>query len=446
MTPAARIQAVIELLEDITTTPRPADTIVSNYFRDRRFIGSKDRAAVNTGIYRIMRRYHRLDWWIKHHDCEVTPRTMVIADLMFEHEYNPQTLDAMFSGDSYSPEIFTHAEFDLAKALENKEIDSADVPLRERTECPEWAFESLRKDLGANYAREMYATLPQAPMDLRVNLIKSTRDAALQQLQKDGIDAHAGKLSPWCIRVFGRPQIMQNPLYMNGVVEIQDEGSQMVAVVADVKPDEQVIDFCAGAGGKTLALGAAMANKGRIIAMDVMADRLEKAKLRFRRAGLHNIETRPLVGERDRWVKRHQNRFDCVLVDAPCTGTGTWRRDPDKRWRILGPTLAELIPLQQKILDSAFRLVKGGGRLVYATCSFLKEENEEQIELFLREHPDFYISPVSEKLQIEGAGKFMRLSPALHETDGFFAAVLMRKETPVIEQTEETENNVDDPE
>lgn len=194
----------------------------------------------------------------------------------------------------------------------------------------------------------------------------------------------------------------------------------MVAVVADAKPGEQVVDFCAGAGGKTLAMAASMNNKGRVIAMDVLDKRLERAKERFRRAGLHNIETRVISSERDRYVKRHQGSFDLVLVDAPCSGTGTWRRDPDKRWQQLGPGLATLVPLQKKILDSAYRMVRHGGRLVYATCSLLPEENEEQMEEFMREHPDFSLK-----------GEYMKLTPAKSDTDGFFAAVLVRKEAPV---------------
>src|SRR5690606_4976959 len=181
-------------------------------------------------------------------------------------------------------------------------------------------------------------------------------------LKDEGFDVALGKISPYSIRVFGRPSLSQHPLYKDGHVEIQDEGSQMVALVADARPGEQVVDFCAGAGGKTLALGAAMRNKGRIIAMDVLGGRLNRAKERFRRAGLHNIETRALTSARDKYVKRHPGKFDLVLVDAPCTGVGTWRRDPDKRWRQLGPGLPALVPLQKEILDSACRMVKPGGR------------------------------------------------------------------------------------
>ena len=200
----------------------------------------------------------------------------------------------------------------------------------------------------------------------------------------------------------------------------------MVAVVADAKPGEQVADFCAGAGGKTLAMGASMKNRGRIVAMDVLGGRLTRAKERFRRAGLHNIETRPLTSERDKFVKRHVGHFDLVLVDAPCSGVGTWRRDPDKRWRQLGPGLSSLVPLQKSILDSACRMVKPGGRLVYATCSLLPEENEKQVDDFLKDHPEFELKPLT---HVPGAEKevYLKLSPAKHDTDGFFAALMERR-------------------
>jgi 16S rRNA (cytosine967-C5)-methyltransferase len=203
-------------------------------------------------------------------------------------------------------------------------------------------------------------------------------------------------------------------------------------LLTDAQPGHQVVDFCSGAGGKALAIAAGMRNKGRLIACDVLDKRLKRAAERFRRAGLHNIETRALASERDPWVKRHKGKFDRVLVDAPCTGTGTWRRNPDSRWRLLGPGLEELLKLQHSILDSAARLVKPGGRLIYATCSLLPQENERQIDAFLAAHPDFTVKPVDDLWEqavgtaSPGTGPYMRLSPARHGTDGFFAGVMER--------------------
>lgn len=428
MTPAARIQAVIELMDEVVATPRPADTLASLYFRARRYIGSKDRAAINTRFYRAMREYIRLGWWVQKTGMPPVPRNLVIAALIFDREHTAESLPMMFSGERFAPEELTQAEYKMAQALEGKKLDDDDMPLRERCECPDWAFEALQRALGPRFEDEMRAMMSPAPLDLRVNTIKATRDEVLKQLKDEGYDAHAGRISPLSIRVLGRPQLSQHELYQNGVFEIQDEGSQMVALVAAAQPGEQVADFCAGAGGKTLALGASMHNKGRIVAMDVLGGRLERAKERFRRAGLHNIETRALTSERDKYVKRAAGKFDLVLVDAPCSGVGTWRRDPDKRWRQLGPGLPALVPLQKSILDSAQRLVRPGGRLVYATCSLLPEENEEQIGAFLAAHGDFTVDPVSARLDIEGVCDYLSLTPGRHDTDGFFAAVLRRKE------------------
>ena len=415
MTPAARIQAVIELFAEVIDTPRPADALTSAYFRSRRFIGSKDRQSIITRLYRLMRAYYRLSWWVRKANMDVSARTMTIAGLMLDREHTVNSIGNVFSGDRYAPEPLKRGETLMAEMLADKVLMPPDMPETVRCECPPWAEDSLRKALGDRFEVELTAMLDPAPLDVRVNTVKGKRDAVLKQLQKEGFEAEAGKHAPNAIRLFGRPHIVQHELFRDGVIEIQDEGSQMVAVVADAKPGEQVVDFCAGAGGKTLAMAANMANKGRVVAMDVLGGRLERAKERFRRAGLHNIETRALTSERDKYVKRHQDHFDLVLVDAPCSGTGTWRRDPDKRWRQLGPGLETLLPLQKSILDSAYRMVKPGGRLVYATCSLLPDENEDQVNAFLAANPHF-----------KRAGDDLKMTPAMHNTDGFYAAVLVR--------------------
>jgi 16S rRNA (cytosine967-C5)-methyltransferase len=224
------------------------------------------------------------------------------------------------------------------------------------------------------------------------------------------------------------------PMLKSGEVEIQDEGSQLVAMLVDARPGERVVDFCAGAGGKTLAIAAQMANKGHVIACDVMEGRLKRSAERFRRAGLHNIETRLLASETDRWVKRHKGGFDRVLVDAPCSGTGTWRRNPDARWRAPEEQgLDNLLSLQTRILASAARLVKPGGRFVYATCSMLSEENEDQVAAFLAAHPAFHVVPLHEaapQLTNSAQPDYLSLTPARHDTDGFFAAVMQRDAAP----------------
>ncbi len=411
MLPASRIEAVIELMAGIIASDRPAEAVVSAWLRGRRYIGSKDRAAISTRAYRIIRAYHRLCWHIARAGAEVNVRNLVIADLMLGGETSVASLAEMFSGERFAPAPLTEEEAKLAAALEKQDLETPDMPVREKTECPEWALASLQRSFGDNFAAEMEAMHAPALTDIRVNVIKATRDNVLAKLKKDGFDAAAGKLSPYAIRVEGRPQLSQHEFYKDGTIEFQDEGSQMIAVFANAQPGTQVADYCAGAGGKTLALAAAMNNKGRIVALDVLGNRLEKAKLRFRRAGVHNIETHALGLEGDKWPKRHKNYFDLVLVDAPCTGSGTWRREPDRRWRQLGPKLEELLALQREVLENAQRLVKPGGRLVYATCSLLADENEDQVAAFVAAHPEFSVS-----------GDFLKLTPLQHGTDGFFAA------------------------
>ena len=298
----------------------------------------------------------------------------------------------------------------------------------------------MRAAMGDRFAVEMRTLLDAAPLDLRINPVKANRESAIKALARARITAEPTQWSPLGLRVQGRPPLGAVDAFKDGLVEIQDEGSQLVAIAVAPKPGQQVVDFCAGAGGKTLAIAALMKNKGRVVACDVLAGRLKRAAERFRRAGLHNIEAHPLSSERDPWVKRHKRKFDRVLVDAPCSGTGTWRRNPDSRWRQLGPGLEELVPLQANILDSAARLVKPGGRLIYATCSLLPEENEKQIAAFLESHPDFTVLPVAEVWAEEGAGTppsegpYLRLTPARHDTDGFFAAVMVRKAEEAAEE------------
>ncbi len=437
MTPAARIQSIIDLLSEVGAAARPADSVVSAFFRDRRYIGSKDRAAVAEGLYGLLRRHARLGWWIARSGGPDTPRTRVMADLLLTQGRRLDTLARVFDGARFAPPPLDAGEERLVRRLDNHTLDHPDMPDAVRFECPDWAAEPLSRALGTRFGTEMAALLEAAPLDLRTNPVKGDRAAAMAALAQAGIRATPTPLSPWGLRVAGRPPLAQTAAFRDGLVEVQDEGSQLVALLLGARPGHQVVDFCAGAGGKTLAVAAMMANKGRVIAADVLGKRLERATVRFRRAGLHNIETRPLSGARDPWVKRHKAMFDRVLVDAPCTGTGTWRRNPDARWASLGPGLSELVPLQGEILDSASRLVKPGGRLVYATCSLLPAENAERIDAFLAAHPEFVRVPLARVWEevalplgagpLPGPGPDLSLTPARDGTDGFYAAVLERR-------------------
>ncbi|WP_448190931.1 RsmB/NOP family class I SAM-dependent RNA methyltransferase [Azospirillum sp. sgz301742] len=443
MTPAARLQAVIDLLTEIDTTPRPADAVMSAYFRARRFIGAKDRSAVAETSYAVLRRHARLVWWLEKEGHETGPRARVIANAILAEGKRAATVDELFSGGKFAPEALTDDEQTLVRALDTHTLEHPAMPEPVRVECPPWAEAGMRTALGDRFKQEMTALLDAAPMDLRVNPVKASRDGARKSLEKAGIVSEETRWSPLGLRVKGRPALSATDAFKNGLVEIQDEGSQLVAFAVAPKPGHQVVDFCAGAGGKTLAMAALMNNKGRVVACDVLDKRLKRAAERFRRAGLHNIEAHPLTSERDPWVKRHKRKFDRVLVDAPCSGTGTWRRNPDSRWRQLGPGLEQLLPLQASILDSAARMVRPGGRLVYATCSLLNEENEDQIAAFLETHPDFSVKPIAEVWAEEGRGTppgegpYLRLLPAKHDTDGFFAAVLDRKAEEKAEEAAE---------
>ena len=273
--------------------------------------------------------------------------------------------------------------------------------------------------------------LAAAPLDLRVNPLKTTRDAARAALAASGIDARPTAYSPLGLRIAGRPAINEHPLFRDGAIEVQDEGSQLVGLLLAPKRTDMVVDFCAGAGGKTLLLGALMRSQGRLYAFDVAEKRLANLKPRLARSGLSNVHTQLIAHERDAKVKRLAGKIDRVLVDAPCTGFGTLRRNPDLKWRQTERDLAELVDKQRTILRAAASLVKPGGRLVYATCSVLPDENEAQVAAFLAEHPGFVAIDAATELARAGValdtGPMLRLSPHRHGCDGFFAAAVERR-------------------
>lgn len=437
MRPAARVQTSIEAVASVFQTPRPADAVLSAFFRARRFIGSKDRSAIAEEVYAVLRAHARVGWWTERIGLPQDARSQVLIWNMLDGVTYEQ-LHEICSGGKYAPAQLTPDEAKALRRIEGGTLDHPEMPSSVKYECPEWAEAGLRARFGADFYRELSAMLESAPLDLRVNVLKCDRATALKSLTEEGIRAKPTPYSPLGIRVEGRPPLGTSKSFKAGLVEIQDEGSQMVAGLVDAKAGEQVVDFCAGAGGKTLAIAAAMHNKGRVIACDVLDKRLKRAAERFRRAGLFNIETRPLTSERDPWVKRHKGMFDRVLVDAPCSGVGVWRRNPDSRWRVLGPGLSELVPLQYSILESASRLVKAGGRLVYATCSMLNEENAAQIEKFVQAHPEFSIV----KCGLDGSD-YLEMTPARHQTDGFFGAVLERSKAVAAEKAAEAEDAVE---
>jgi 16S rRNA (cytosine967-C5)-methyltransferase len=432
MTPAARIQAAIELLGDIEAAPRPADAVASSYFKARRYMGAKDRQEVAGLVYAILRHWSRLNWWLDRTQYGLAdPRALAIAYTMLVERRGADALAGLFNSAKFGPAPLIDRERRLVKALDTHTIGHPQQAEAVQVEVPGWAEAALRSRFGERFVPEMTAMLGEAPLDLRINPLKGNREAVQAGLKAAGCPSELTPLSPLGLRLMKRFPVATLPAFREGLFEIQDEGSQLAALLADAQPGMQVVDFCAGAGGKTLALAARMNNKGRVVATDVLARRLERAKERFRRAGLHNIETREIASERDPWIKRHKGKFDRVFVDAPCSGTGTWRRNPDSRWRPLGPGLAELVPLQASILDSAARLVRPGGRLIYATCSLLTEENDDQVTAFLDRHPAFRVLPLADAWPADlgpppPGQDALRLTPAQHDTDGFFAVVLVR--------------------
>ncbi|NBC32025.1 MAG: methyltransferase domain-containing protein [Alphaproteobacteria bacterium] len=438
MTPAARLAATIEALDAIDATPRPADGTLAAFFRQRRYMGAKDRSAVAERVYAILRHRARLAWALARAggaEAEPDGRLLVLGDTVLREGTGLKDLGRLFDGGQYAPAALTDDERALARALAGQALDDPAMPEPVRTECPDWAAAPLHAAFGDRFGDELLALLQPAPLDLRVQEGRQSREAVIARLARDGIEAAPTPLSPLGIRVTGRPPLAGHPLFRSGVIEVQDEGSQLVALLADARPGQQVADFCAGAGGKALAMAARMQGKGRVVACEIAEGRLIRAKERIKRAGVDNIEPRRLEHERDKWVRRQKGKFDRVLIDAPCSGCGAWRRNPDARWR---PTdLPALADLQARILASAARLTKPGGRLVYATCSLLPEENRQQIDHFLSETDAFAVVPVADVWPAAvgtpppaGDGPFLQLTPARHHTDGFFVAVLERTAAP----------------
>lgn len=434
MKPAARIQSAIEILSEIYGSISPADGIIQAYTRQRRYIGSGDRREILELVYGVMRQYWLLEgllgycWSAPGADPIQKARRHILAYLV-KIKTEP-LVSELFSGEEYAPKYLTATENDLISKLEA--IDNRKLPESSQLSCPDWVYEILKTTYPDRYREILYSLKETAPLDLRVNTLKSHREKVLSKLRREGYECVATNLSPWGIRFAERQPLQHHPLVQQGVLEIQDEGSQLIALACDVKPGMAVWDYCAGAGGKTLALAAMMENKGRILATDVVEWRLKNAPQRLRRAGVHNAETRILDDESGKWLKRQAGKFDCVLVDAPCSGSGTWRRNPELRWRMNAQGFQELIAKQQQILNKAASLVKPGGKLVYATCSLLNPENMGQINSFLEQHSEFKLHKIGYEFASQGV---LELNPADHKTDGFFAAVLERSLPKALPET-----------
>ena len=437
MRPGARIQSAIELLAEIEDGQRPADRLIEGYFRRRRFAGSGDRAAIVGLVYATLRRRAGLDWWIARaggaeSDGEAGARRRLLAALLHLEGHSAADVEGLFDGGRYAPRPLGPEERALLARLAEVGREAAPIPDWVSGNYPQWLDQALRSRFGERLGEEMRALGERAPVDLRVNSLKAERPAVLERLRADGIAAEPCRLSPLGIRLAERVRITAHPIFSQGLAEIQDEGAQLVALLVDARPGAQVVDLCAGAGGKTLALAAAMENRGQVYACDTGVRRLERMAPRLQRAAVRNVQTRRLKGAGDPWLAALEGRADRVLLDTPCSGSGAWRRNPDAKWRLTPQVLAAHVEAQRGLLDQARRLVRPGGRLVYATCSLLECENEDQVEDFLARHPDFRLLPIggvwSETVggSCPSARPSLMLTPGRDGVDGFFAAVLQR--------------------
>lgn len=397
----------------------PADNVLSRYFQQHHALGQRDRAFVAEAVYGVLRHRRVLDALCGN---DSNARRLLLGWL------------ARFSGMSARELAPALGSDESQRLADMKGVALGELPPAVRAELPDWIYGRLASTLGeADVLALGHALQDPAPLDLRVNTLVTDRESARRSLGEHGIESEPTPFSPIGLRVRGKPALNRDPLFLNGSIEVQDEGSQLIGYLLAPTRHDLVVDFCAGAGGKTLMLGAMMASRGRVYAFDVSPARLARLKPRLKRSGLSNLHPQLLRNENDIKVKRLAGKIDRVLVDAPCTGLGTLRRNPDLKWRQSAESVGELRVKQAAILKAAAGLVKQGGRLVYATCSLLSEENEEIIDAFLAAHPDFVLQPANEVLRQQGialdTGTYLRLWPQTHGTDGFFAAVLERSAT-----------------
>jgi 16S rRNA (cytosine967-C5)-methyltransferase len=419
MHPKALLDACAELVRLTLKFDHPADAIVSRFFRDNRGLGPRERATMAETVYTVLRKKLLFDHLAP---SGSGPKERRLAILGF---YGP--------GD-FLRSALTEQEINWLDQCEK--VSPNDLMERHRHNLPEWLVQPLKDQLGAEFWPMVETLNLGAGLDLRVNTFKAKRADVQKELAKAGIKAVNTPFSPWGLRIAGKPALNKNEAFMRGDFEVQDEGSQLLSMLLDAKRGEMVVDFCAGAGGKTLAIGAAMRSTGRLYAFDTSAHRLDAFKSRLKRSGLSNVHPAAIAHERDDRVKRLTGKMDRVLVDAPCTGLGTLRRNPDLKWRQNMQAVDEMAVKQAAILQSASRMLKSGGRIVYATCSVLPQENEAIAEAFSVANPDckpLSVGEVLAELKIEGAASlcsggdngqlYLRLWPHRHATDGFFAAV-----------------------
>jgi 16S rRNA (cytosine967-C5)-methyltransferase len=424
---AGRVAAAIEILTDVFTQHRPASEALKDWGKAHRFAGSTDRHAIGTLVYDVLRRRNTAAARMG----DGRPRALVLGTLREAWNLPAEEIETLCT-EQHGPGVLSAAEkAALGRAMRD------DLPVHIRGDFPEWLTPSLVQAFGTRTAEEGAALSQRAPIDLRVNTLKTDRPTLLEAFAKHG--AEAGPLSPLCVRIKSSDANTRNinvevePAHGMGWFEVQDAASQVAALMSGAKPGERVADICAGAGGKTLALAAMLQNKGLVVAYDADRHRLRPIFDRMTRAGATNIE---IVAADEGGKLDEMGGFDCVLIDAPCSGSGSWRRKPDAKWRLAEMQLKQRIKDQREVLEKGAALVKDGGRLVYITCSVLPEENTAQIAAFLKAHKNFEVIPYAKQwaaaigtpapLSADGAKDSLLLTPAQHGTDGFFIAVMRR--------------------
>src|ERR1700738_2232739 len=431
MTPAARLSAAIELIETIDADRIPAAKALKEWGTAHRYAGSGDRAAISGLIWDVLRRRASSAWIME----EDTPRARTLGMLKLERGMDVDDIAALCDGGRFAPEPLSERERAALTALA-----LANAPAHIAGDYPEWLDPYLAQAFGDDRIAEATAMASRAPLDLRVNTLKAKREKILPSLRHLG--AQPTPWSPLGLRIelgadARNPGIHAEEDFIKGAIEVQDEGSQLAALLSGAKPGEQVIDLCAGAGGKTLTLAAMMQGKGRLIATDHDKRQLAPIHERLSRAGVHKCDVRTPKGPDDTLSDIHG--ADLVLIDAPCTGTGTWRRNPDAKWRMRPGALEVRLKDQVAVLDRAAGLVKPGGRIAYITCSVLQQENGEQIRAFTARHPEFKVVPPSQTISVlwDRAEDFaaatlqsaegLLMTPRRTGTDGFFVSILKRQ-------------------
>lgn len=418
---ATQLNHTVAVLSEILTFKQPADVVLSHYLREHKKLGRQDRHEIAETAFAALRHYQKIAAVLRR--PHIQARKAALAALVLGRGMNLSQFAALLDENEGETEFI--ANLKARKAEFSGSLNTV-------AELPEWLIARLQVHWRDEQIQIFGRSVAQpAPLDVRVNTLNAKRDKILAQLQTEFPQAVATPFAPHGIRFADKPALNQHPLFLDGTLEVQDEGSQLLAHLMGAKRGEIVVDFCAGAGGKTLAIGAQMANKGRIYAFDISEKRLANLKPRMTRAGLTNITPERIQNEHDPRIARLQGKADRVLVDAPCSGLGTLRRNPDLKYRQSSETIEQLVQQQRSILQAAGQLVRSGGRLVYATCSVLPEENENQVIEFLENNPDFEQLNVGEILAAQkiplDTGASLQMNTAQHHTDGFFAAVMQRK-------------------